>query len=65
MIVGERVRKSNVELLRIVGMFMIVSYHYVIHGVVQSLWGGDKTYTGIMEVWNTNLFHHYFCQVVL
>lgn len=41
---GERVRKSNVELLRIVGMLMIVSYHYVIHGVVQSLWGGQNVY---------------------
>lgn len=34
---GEIVRKSNVELLRIVGMLMVVSYHYVNHGVIQSI----------------------------
>lgn len=37
-------RSSNIELLRIIGMLMIVAYHYVIHGVLQGLWGGRVVY---------------------
>ena len=27
-----KIRCSNLELLRIVSMFMIIAYHYVVHG---------------------------------
>lgn len=37
-------RQSNIELLRIVAMLMIISYHYSIHGVVQTSWGGVTAY---------------------
>lgn len=29
-------RKSNIELLRIVVMFLIVGHHYFIHGLIDS-----------------------------
>lgn len=44
-------RKSNIELLRIVVMFLIVGHHYFIHGLIDSwdkeacqIWlrGGEK-----------------------
>ena len=41
-------RKSNIELLRVFSMLMIVSYHYAIHGIYQSLWGGIR-YIGVGE----------------
>lgn len=37
-------RFSSIELLRIIGMLMIVAYHYIIHGVLQGLWGGKTVY---------------------
>ncbi len=29
---GEKIRKSNIELLRIVCMLMLIAHHYVVHG---------------------------------
>ena len=35
-------RQSNIELLRIIAMLMIIAYHYLIHGIMQTLWGGNS-----------------------
>lgn len=37
-------RKSDFELLRIIAILMIISYHYVVHGSinVNSISGGQK-----------------------
>ena len=67
-------RKSNIELLRIVVMFLIVGHHYFIHGLVDSwdqegcqIWlrGGGNQQTCLKPVfsrrrsWRCRFLHHY------
>lgn len=41
--IKEKVRSSNIELLRIVAMFMIVTYHIVVHCVDVQLTSSDPS----------------------
>lgn len=45
---NESVRKSNIELLRIVSMFMILTHHYVVNsGIIESFGGGSTSFNFI------------------
>lgn len=39
---NKKMRESNIELLRIVTMYIILAHHYVVHGVMRdySVWAG-------------------------
>ena len=55
-----KIRESNIEILRVIGMLMIVSYHYAVHGVIQSLWQGPSLY------WNQGTdLNKYICALML
>lgn len=55
-------RNSNIELIRIIAMFMIISYHYVSHGVIQILSG-----TNYLDVFWTkgSIVNKIFCSFML
>lgn len=40
---NESVRKSNIELLRIVSMFMILTHHYVVNSGIMEGFGAGST----------------------
>lgn len=45
---NDSVRKSNIELLRIVSMFMILTHHYVVNsGIIESFGGGSTSFNFI------------------
>ncbi len=45
---NESVRKSNIELLRIVSMFMILTHHYVVNsGILEGFGGGSTSFNFI------------------